>query len=140
MGKINNALDNVKAAIEIADQLKQVKLKELLVLAKEDFVSAKEENVELREKNHNLTKRLSLQEELVLDKSVYWEKTDNERKQPFCPSCYAKGIKVPLQPDNQSTQITYFRCPSCKHAANPFDYHPERVVQSPSFQDFGFGV
>jgi hypothetical protein len=77
--------------------------------------------------NEELRKRIAAKDSYVLENHVYWKIDDENRTQPFCPTCMAKGLEIPMQPDKQNTRETRFRCQNsdCKNVANPWDYHPQ---------------
>ena len=82
---------------------------------------------ELEDENKQLKAELEEQGNFVLDQAVYWQKDDTARRQPYCPSCMAKRLKVPMSPNRQNTNIAYFHCPNCKFGTDLNGYRPEAV-------------
>ena len=117
---INDYVTTIKQAIAVAESLKNVELKDLLLKAKEEALDAKGEVLALTEENQKLTKKLKQTTDFKLDHSLWWKNDDTEQLQPYCPACFAKDLIVPMKPDTPNTHNTYFRCPSCSNWSDPF--------------------
>ncbi len=138
MSILSDSISSVGAAIQIADKLKNVELRKLLVSAEEEMLEAKKQLLDSREMIQNLEQKLSTMEDYKLELGVYWRNEDEALLQPFCPACKSKFIIVPLQADRHGTHDTYFRCPACKVVANPFDHDRDfgTVVEASPFLSF----
>jgi hypothetical protein len=137
MGVYEAAKDALKAAqkadnIELIQKVMDVQ-KEALDM--QDKMREKNEEIDkLKDEYRKLSDKLLMADTYILDLNVYWKKEDNERKQPFCPACYARGVISPMEPTYQNTRDTSFRCPVEKnHHSNPYNYQPSQAVTSDAF-------
>ncbi|HSW81711.1 MAG TPA: hypothetical protein VLG40_04920 [Candidatus Saccharimonas sp.] len=134
-------ITTIKAAIKIADGLKNLDVKNALIAASEALQEQREQNLSLREELLALKTKLGIKESYVLDKSVYWLTDDTIREQPFCPACMAKGLEMPMEPDDRTKPKEYFRCPNkeCRNTADPWGNHARSLVAYYN-QDLPFNI
>lgn len=128
-GPINDTLSLITRVMKLGKKATNVEYEEVIQAAREAILQQKEINLNLRDENRTLKEKLAMTDEYVLEKSVYWEKEDVERDQPYCPACYATGKKIPLQrlwSKRVKTQ-TLWLCPdkNCNVAYNPWDHDEE---------------
>lgn len=125
-GAINDALTLITRIISLGKKATVVQYDEAMQLAREAILQQKEMNLDLRDENRQLKEKLAMEQEYVLERSVYWEKSDTEQNQPFCPACYASGKKVPLQRlwEKRDKTQTLWTCPDkkCNSTYNPWDH------------------
>jgi|GEM_PF-1610029 len=119
----------IKAAINVADGLKNIEVKNALIAASEALQQQREQNLALREELLTLKTKLGIKENYVLDKSVYWLKNDTSQEQPFCPACMAKGLEVPMEPSNRTRPKESVVCPNkdCKNMSDPWGGHARSI-------------
>ena len=102
--------DTAKTALDIANELKNVELKEAILNLKEQIIELREENISLREKlnekqNYNM----------VFDNDKYWNiLPDGTKDGPYCLACWDySGKAVHLD-----QRYGYPYCHICKGAKN----------------------
>lgn len=111
MGGINTALalmDASKKALDIANELKNVELKEAIL-------NLKEELVELREENLLFMQKLSLQANfnMIYEKNSYWNIKENETKEgPYCSVCWDKD-KIAIRLTQSAASRDFYKCGNC---------------------------
>lgn len=109
--------ENIETAVEIAEKLKNLELKETILNLKEQILSIREENLALKEKITSDHQK----ENLIFRDNMYWKKqADGSEDGPFCSGCYDK--------DGSLIRMHVFRtvniCPVCdKKIFNPEDYY-----------------
>lgn len=137
IGKLNEAYELVRKGLDVEIALASAEQKEKLVDAKLALSEVKDHIFDLKEENRLLKEKLLQRKKFVLENSVYWDEGDNERKQPFCSSCMAKGLEIPMEPQKRNTKDTRFWCPNkeCRHIADPWDWNSRqpRVIYEPRF-------
>ena len=106
MAGIMETASSIKKVIDIANELKNVELKEAILNLKEEILELREENIALKEKliekqKHNME---------FID-NYYWNTKENgEKEGPFCPACWdGDGKAVRLQGNDYS----HYFCPVC---------------------------
>lgn len=84
--------ENIETAVEIAEKLKNLELKETILNLKEQILAIREENVALKEKLASSHQK----ENLIFRDNMYWQKQDDKTEDgPYCSGCYDKqGIQV----------------------------------------------
>lgn len=124
--------DVIKDGVTVARNAGNLELSLKLAALADDLMDKQTQINKLEAENTKLKEQLKRKNDFVSEKSVYWLKSDTERKQPYCPNCYANGKEMLMQPDRQNTTQTVFRCPNpdCKHVANPYDYHHTGVANA----------
>jgi hypothetical protein len=117
LGDIAGAIGLVKQAKELADQLKNLELKQVIVDLQGKLLDLKEEINELREENARLTeevKRASVPPEVTLKDGMYYKGDDG----PFCTSCHDSGGKsirlIEANRPEQQLMGIQRKCPVCK--------------------------
>jgi hypothetical protein len=110
------AKDAVKVAqkadnIELVKKLMDVQQTALEMQAKQHELNNRIE--ELEKANAQLRDQLEEEGSFILDQAVYWRKEDEGCQQPFCPTCKAKHLLIPMTPNKQGTNVAYFHCPNC---------------------------
>jgi hypothetical protein len=142
LGKANDSVDLVKAALDAKTALATAEDKEKLADAKLALADLKQLIADQKEQIQSLSEQLKQKNDFFLEKGVYWKKGDDQKDQPFCPVCYSKGKTVPLQKhwDGHAKTQSPWMCPdkSCHAIYNPWDYK-EPDPPTPQFQDAGFG-
>lgn len=109
--------DAVKDALVVADQLKNVEMKQKLAAVQIECANLAEENARLRQERNELQEKLRLREEMVWDekmKSYFRTGPSGDREGPFCPKCYGGSDKV----IRMAKEHQDFRCPVCRHLLN----------------------
>jgi hypothetical protein len=114
---ITSVIGLVKKAKQLADELKNLELKEVIVDLQGKLLDVKEEIVKLREENANLTeqvKRASAPPDVTLKDGMYYRGDDG----PFCMACHGgKGKLIRLidanDPEQRLLHIRH-KCPICK--------------------------
>lgn len=111
MGGVNTAIaliDASKKALDIANELKNVELKEAIL-------DLKEELVELREENLLFMQKLSLQTNfnMIYEKNSYWNlKEDGTKEGPYCSVCWDKD-KVAIRLTQSPVNRDFYKCGNC---------------------------
>lgn len=100
--------DTAKTALDIANELKHVELKEAILDLKEKLIELREENIALKEQ---LKDKQKYNMQFSQEDNCYWNiKEDSTKEGPFCPKCY----------DTQNLRVRalgkkgHYRCPNCK--------------------------
>ena len=123
---VNATLSLIARIMQLGKKATNVQYEEAIQAAREAILQQKELNLNLREENAALKEKLSTVDDFNLDKSVYWQSSDTERDQPFCPACYAAGKKIPLQKtwEKRDKKQTLWHCPdkACNATYNPWDH------------------
>jgi hypothetical protein len=126
LGKANESVDRVKAALDAKVALATAEDKDKLADAKLALADLKQLIADQKEEIQALNESLRQKDEFVLTQGVYWQKSDDQKDQPFCPACYAKGKIIPLQKhwDGRNKNQTPWTCPekSCRAMYNPWNY------------------
>ena len=113
MGGVNTAIaliDASKKALEIANELKNVELKEAIL-------NLKEELVELREENLLFIQKLSQQAqlEMVYENNSYWNlKEDGTKEGPYCSVCWDKE-QIAIRLTNNVVNRDFYKCGNCNN-------------------------
>ncbi|MBE6444931.1 MAG: hypothetical protein E7019_02590 [Alphaproteobacteria bacterium] len=104
---IKTIKENIETAIEIADKLKDLELKETVLNLKEQILSIREENISLKE----LIASNNQKENLIYKNNMYWKKLDDGSEDgPYCSGCYDTKktlVRMHVHPRGNI-------CPSCK--------------------------
>lgn len=125
--------DMAKDAVKIAQKADNIELvQKILDIQKEalemqDTIQGKNEEIGiLRSEINKLEDVIATRDAYVLDRGVYWLVDDTEREQPFCPTCKAKDVIVPMQKvrDGVDKRQSLWSCSDnqCRTRANPWDY------------------
>lgn len=81
---IKDITDSAKKALEIANELKNIELKEAILDLKEKLITLREENISLKEQLKEKN-----QYNMVFENNKYWNYKDNGTKDgPFCVTCW----------------------------------------------------
>lgn len=81
---IKDITDSAKKALEIANELKNIELKEAILELKEKMIELREENIELKEQLKEKQKY-----NMVFENNKYWNlKEDGSKEGPFCVTCW----------------------------------------------------
>jgi hypothetical protein len=128
----NDALALIARVIKLGRQASNIQYEEAINAARAAILQQKGLNLDLKDENRTLREKLAKSEDYVLDKSVHWKKEDENRDQPFCPVCFAKGREIPLQKtwEGRVKSQSLWSCPdkSCTGLFNPWDYkEPEQT-------------
>lgn len=114
---ITSVIGLVTKAKQLADELKNLELKEVIVDLQGKLLDLKEEIVKLRDENAQLTeqvKRASVPPEVTLKDGMYYKGDDG----PFCTACHdANGKLIRLIDANDpERRLMHIRrkCPTCK--------------------------
>ncbi len=113
MGGVNTALaliDASKKALDIANELKNVELKEAIL-------NLKEELVELREENLLFMQKLSMQSKfnMTYEKNSYWNiKDDGTNEGPYCSVCWDKE-QIAIRLTNNVVNRDFYKCGNCNN-------------------------
>jgi len=76
--------DTAKTALDIANELKHVELKEAILDLKEKLIELREENIALKEQLKDKQKY-----NMVFENNSYWNhKEDGSKEGPFCVTCW----------------------------------------------------
>ncbi|HWB38714.1 MAG TPA: hypothetical protein VG604_00545 [Candidatus Saccharimonadales bacterium] len=126
LGKANESVDLVKAALDAKTALATAEEKEKLADAKLALADLKELLASQKDEIQDLKELLKEKKDLVFDMGVYWKAEDHNRGQPYCPVCYAKGNLIPLQKcwDGRDKTQSPWMCPDkeCHASYNPWDH------------------
>ncbi len=84
MINLKDITNTAKTALDIANELKNIELKEAILDLKEKMIELREENIALKEQ---------LQEKqtynMLFEKNAYWNlKEDGTKEGPFCVTCW----------------------------------------------------
>lgn len=107
---VKGTVDLTKRAIEIANKLGNVELKEIILDLKEDLLSKREAILQLTEKISELEVAASKKENLFFKNNVYWMNNEGTTEGPFCPGCRGREDKTVRMLDYDEC----WRCPACK--------------------------
>ena len=109
-----------KAALDIANELKNTELKEAILELKEEMLALREENLELKNK---LNKKENFK--MIAGDNCYWcLKEDGSKEGPYCTVCWDKdGVAIRLT--QAAEQKHYHKCGSCKHEVYIRNYKKE---------------
>lgn len=116
LGGIGDAISLALKAKQLADRLKNLELKEVVVDLQSRLIDLKEQIVALREENIQLkadAKKLQLPPELIVKDGVYF-RADGDG--PFCTGCYDAGGKLHRLAEQSGLyrKISKWKCPVCK--------------------------
>lgn len=102
----NDITDTVKKALTIANKLKNVELKEVILDLREQMIELREENLTLKEQLKE-----KQQYNMVFDKDKYWNiLSDGTKDGPYCSACWdGNGKAVRMHED----MFLDFVCPVC---------------------------
>ena len=107
MAGIMETAGSIKKVIDIANELKNVELKEAILNLKEDILELKEENMDLKE---NLSEKQKYNMKFI--DNYYWNiKENGEKEGPFCPACWdgdGKAVRM------QEYEDFLPECPVCQ--------------------------
>jgi hypothetical protein len=121
LSDITSVISLAGKAKQLADQLKNLELKEVIVDMQGKLLDLKEEINKLREENARLTenvKRASTPPEVTLKDGMYYKVDDG----PFCTACHdtnGKLIRLIDATDPERKLMRFRRkCPLCKATYN----------------------
>jgi len=108
---IKDITDSAKKALEIANELKNIELKEAILDLKEKLIALREENIALKEQLKE-----KQQFNMVFERDRYWNiLPDGTKDGPYCAACWDyEGKAVHLDQRYGSTPF----CHICKGAKN----------------------
>lgn len=106
---IKDIADTAKTALDIANELKNVELKEAILDLKEKLMELREENIQLKEQ---LSKKNGHNMKFFTEDNCYYDVKDDAKKEgPFCSNCYdAKELYVQMHRVDKGC----YCCPNCK--------------------------
>jgi hypothetical protein len=119
---ISSVIGLATKAVELADQLKNLDLKAIIVDLKGKLIDLKEEIIQLREENVRLTERVKQapmalaapKEKPMLKDGLYYNGDDG----PFCTACYDTSEKLVrvtnATHDERVVMGIRCKCPVCK--------------------------
>ena len=117
LSDITGVIGLVQKAKQLADQLKSLELKEVIVDLQGKLLDLKQEIVQLRDENQRLTEDLKCAlapPEVTLKDGVYYKGEDG----PFCTACYDSGRKMirvtDVTHDERVVMGIRRKCPACK--------------------------
>lgn len=130
--KANDSVDLVKSALDAKIALANAEEKERLADAKLALADLKELIADQKDEIHLLKEQIKKKADYTLNKSVYWQSSDKDMEQPFCPACYSKEKIVPLKKtwEGRPKEQSIWDCPekNCGAVYNPWDYkEPDRT-------------
>lgn len=102
---IKDITDSAKKALDIANELKNIDLKEAILDLKEKLIALREENISLKEQLKE-----KQQYNMNFEENYYWDvKEDGTKVGPYCPACWdGDGKAVRVQEDRWG-----YICPVC---------------------------
>ena len=102
---IKDITDSAKKALDIANELKNIELKEAILGLKEEIIALREENISLKEQ---LKEKQTYNMEFI--ENYYWDrKEDGTKVGPYCPACWDGEKKAVRMQDGFYEKI----CPVC---------------------------
>lgn len=102
---LKDITDSAKKALEIANELKNIELKEAILELKEKIIELREENITLKEQLQEKQKY-----NMQFIDNYYWNiKKDGSKVGPYCPACW-DGDRKPVR--MQQSAFGNF-CPVC---------------------------
>ncbi len=110
--------DTAKKALDIANELKHVELKEVILELKKQMMELGEENFAFRKENLALKEQLKEKQEhnMVFDKDKYWNILSDETKDgPYCSACWDADNKAIRMHEDM---LFGFVCPVCNLKRN----------------------
>lgn len=81
-------LENVKEVSELIKKYNDQDLYERIVELREQILSLREENLQVKEELNILIKASEIREEIIKDGNCYYKKSDENRDQPYCMTCW----------------------------------------------------
>ncbi len=113
MGGIETAkalMETGKKALDIANELKNVELKESILDLREQLLLLREENTSLKQQ---LSEKQ--QYDMVFEKNSYWNiKEDGTKEGPYCSACWDKN-KLAIRLTNSPANRDFYTCGNCKN-------------------------
>lgn len=105
---LKDITDTAKTALDIANELKHIELKEAILELKEKMIELREENIVLKEQLKEKQKH-----NLQFIDNLYWElQEDGSKIGPYCPACLdGKGKAVRMI---KNYEFNFFICSVCK--------------------------
>lgn len=114
---LKDITDTAKTALDIANELKNIELKEAILDLKEKLIELREENIELKE-------QLKEKQEynMVFEDNAYWNVKENGKYEgPYCSVCWdCKKIPIRL---SQNTNTDFYKCGQCKNEVCVHNIH-----------------
>lgn len=106
---IKDIADTAKTALDIANELRNVELKEAILDLKEKLMELREENIQLKEQ---LSKKNGHNMKFFTEDNCYYDIKDDAKKEgPFCSNCYdTKELYMQM---HKAGKGRYY-CPNCK--------------------------
>jgi len=92
-GTMQALLEMAKRARELAKNVNNIELREMLVDLQDKALDTREENQKLRDKIVELEDKLRNRDAMNFDGNVYWHKEERNTGNPFCPTCFDKEEK-----------------------------------------------
>lgn len=109
--------NNAKKAIDIANEVKNVELKEVILNLKEQMIELREENISLKEQ---LSKRDYYN--MQFNDNCYWSiNEDGTKEGPYCSVCWDKD-KEAVRLTQSNIDKHHFKCGSCGNNFYVKDY------------------
>lgn len=128
---VKGAYDLTKRGLEIAEKLKDVELKEIILGLKEEVLIRKEEILSLKQRISEIEENSEMNSKLYFDKNNLLWLIDGDKKQgPYCSQCKDSDNKMIRLHAQLGSRGTSHICPTCK--AHP-DFHslePHRSMHS----------
>lgn len=124
--------DAIKDAAKAANRINDAALLEAMANLKLEGSELAEQNAKLRDENRELKEKLSVKEELVFKKNLYWkENPDGSISEgPFCPRCFPEKHKAVQMVEVRGEYITdYYACPVCNTKISDADGTPRKPIQ-----------
>lgn len=115
---VKGAYDLTKRALEIADKLESVELKEIILALKEEALERREEIMALKQQISKLTEEQQASNELEWEGLIYFFKSEGKQNGGICPRCYdadKKLVRIASESDSSSPDGLAWRCKNCGH-------------------------
>ncbi len=81
---LKDITDTAKTALDIANELKNIELKEAILDLKEKMIELREENISLKEQLSEKQKY-----NMIFENNQYWNlKEDGSKEGPYCVTCW----------------------------------------------------
>ena len=107
-------IDNAKEIADLVKNYNNQDLYEKIVDLRAQIIELKEENIRLKEKNDKLEAAIRIEEEIIKDGNCYFRKSDEERKHPYCMTCWDVDRKLVSLVCNQIGEQVFIVCNICK--------------------------
>jgi regulator of replication initiation timing len=125
--------DAIKDVAAVVDRINDADLLKAMANLKIEGAELAEQNAKLRDENRDLKEKLSVKEEFVFEKNLYWKKSPdgNISEGPFCPSCFSGKDKAVRMIAERGEYITdFYDCPVCNMKIDDENGIPKKSISS----------